>query len=313
MVWIDATKPCAEQAKAAADQLKTRDAGNRVLLFNPAISAGAFDLSDPAKFYGQGPFIAADILWYREFFGRLRDSGATVDRLVLDHEGGCSLFHLENKFGLANIPKIVGDLLSNPVVRGRLPQTVLAFGASDFVGAKRVDPYVAFNGWAFDALYCEAFRDAILAPAREAGFAPNISNWQDSFHTPPLNDTGTEWPLQFGGIYRTSSPHLYLQPQRSLNTVDKIEAYRLDWLGKCAAFAKDNAGYEVVPWIAPPSFVGDYGGDPLRGLKMFDAASASGVTEILYWNAPSPQYRPAEVAARDDAMVSGWLEGRRWP
>lgn len=312
IVWVERSKPSIAEAERVGPTLKAKAAGDRVLIIGHAL-ANAFDLSDPVKFYGNGPFIESDLAWARAFFGRLEQLGASVDLLVFDVEKGATLFNVMNVAGTgrAGIPPIIERLYADASSQGRLPASVTKFAPNQYFESGWQTAYDAFNAWAHERYYLRAFRDAYLTPARDALGTHVLASEYDTGLFGDFRQPGGEWPYINGTVGGVSSPEMYLHPHTALPTLNARRDFRLARLKACVEASK-AAGVDVIPWISSVSFdiaaeqagsKNPYTLDPMYGVDYVQKMIDLGVREFLYWN-PGPPYRDEKTILRDDAMMA---------
>ncbi|MEO0511383.1 MAG: hypothetical protein AAF108_00590 [Planctomycetota bacterium] len=297
MVWAKVSQgPAKEIAEGVTRKLRQRGAGFRVLhVFHPGRPGGLPDPihgGDRVDRILDGPAITRrHRSYYAELFGRIADAGVTVDRLVLDYEGGVSLWQLGSGPQRA---ERMARVLADRRARARLPAEVLETPAAKFASSSAArSAYVAFNAWA--ASYrAEALRELVVAPAQAAlGDRLLSSNYADtvpSFDVPDLNG----WPIPAAMCGTDQSPPLYLlemgnrykgrEKQKRWNVfLDHISHVR-----SCLAGLREaGRGPEsFVPWISRPGYVAfeRFDGPWFLWTALIVHMLHAGVRRFILWN-----------------------------
>ena len=230
--------------------------------------------------------IAHDRAYMTEYFGYLKDAGITPDYVVMDYEGGVSVWQVP----MADIQRVMSD----PTLRAQLPADLQRYSAADFTGPDYVDAFYAWNAWATDTVL-DALRETVRDPARAVfGRDVPMSNWEDrrpSVTTYDLNG----WAQKAGGDYTVagwSSPAAYLggHGNRFAPYDDANWANFVNNLNTIRSVL--GTGEQVAPWVSDSR----YGNDPDLWAEMIRQIRASGVDTMLLWNPEQGAYSDAEYA-----------------
>ncbi|MGB7160684.1 MAG: hypothetical protein WBD40_21650 [Tepidisphaeraceae bacterium] len=302
MIWVrvDEEWPLAAANRVAA-ALKSRPAGQRVLfLWHPF---PPIDKRDLPKLIARG--VRFDDRYYRQFFGRLAELEAPIERIVLDYEDGVSIWHT-----IGVIPegperlRAATNVLNDPAASARLPEevrrTTPAALCSPFAGR---DAYVAWNQWASRELESAIRKSLIDVAAERLGARPRTTNYNDVLPSFPVYDLNG-WPLQSAAVGDESSPSCYITPSGG-RYVDRRKDPRWNrFIDNLNAVRSAMANGPVVPWVAPPTYDGDArgvrDGNAWLWEQMIRHLRATGVREFLYWN---PPYRGRNIV-REDARAA---------
>ena len=313
MIWVRVDKewPMAA-ATRVAPVLKARPVGHRVLFFWHPFPE--IDKRDLPKVIARG--VQFDDRYYREFFRRLGELEAPVDRIVLDYEDGISLWHT-----IGTIPDgrlridAAQRVLSNPAAAARLPEAVRRVTPEALASPHAARAaYEAWNDWAATELK-QAIRSSLCDLAtRELGYCPPTTNYGDIRPGFPIYDFHG-WRLPDTAVGEQSSPSCYLGTLGNRYLGWKKDVRWNRFIDNLNAVRSASAKGPVVPWVSSPLFNDSPPAPAAKGAAGIDGDEgwlweqmvrhmhATGVSEFLYWN-PGPPYRSAAVAASEDALAA---------
>lgn len=285
MVWLtpeEGTGP-----GLVADRLKRFSPGTRVLhIFHPCRLPGMhhpFDQSDPTALVRRGSLVGPEhVAYYTRIFARIANAGGAVDRVVLDYEGGYTLWHM-GEMRVAKMASILGDRAA----RSRLPEIVREQKPEAFASSSRARAaYIAYNAYAYEQR-ARALAEMIIAPARAVfGDALRASNYNDARPRFEVYDRNG-WPIVTAACGTDDSPELYLL--RGGNRYkNRAKHPRWNRFIDCLNHARASAhNARLSPWISPPGYqrLGKApDADPYLWTAMLLHLLHMGVRDFILWN-----------------------------
>ncbi|HLL87838.1 MAG TPA: hypothetical protein VK324_00895 [Tepidisphaeraceae bacterium] len=305
MIWVRLDREAAQPAAAGvAPLLRARPPGQRVVAFWSPFPP--LDKRDLPKLVAGG--VEFDGRFYRDFFWRLRQLGADVDRVVIDYEDGLSVWHTIAAKDTDATKRIAAAraVLEDAAARRQLSDEVRQLRPEDFASHAPPQAYAAWNRWAAPQVPAAIRRAVADSADRMSGRPVPVTNYEDvrpSFDVFDVNG----WQMIPAAVGGESSPSCYLGPggnryrgrakdPRWNRFIDHLNVVR-----SCAANGP------VVPWVSPPTYDGDGNPADPRGAWLWEQLvrhlHATGVREFLYWN-PGHPYRPRESIVPEDRSAA---------
>lgn len=306
MIWVRVNKewPLAA-ANRVAPILTARPEGHRVLFFWHVFPP--IDKRNLPKLIANG--IKFDDGFYRQFFARLAELDAPVDRIVLDYEDGISIWHT-----IGTIPAgerrlaAAKRVLNDPAASARLPEEVRRATPEELSSpiAGRA-AYVAWNEWAAGQLEAALRASLLDVASARLGYTPSTTNYQDVLPSFAVYDRNG-WRRTSAAVTTESSPSLYLGSGQRYAKLDKDPRWN-SFIAHLNTVRSCSANGPVVPWVSPPYYDletnwkdGGSASNAWLWEQMIRHVHATGVDTFLYWN-PGPPQRTITIG-RDDALAA---------
>ena len=298
-----------------ADSLKNIEPGHRSVLFFNA-NSNSFDITDPVRFFREGPYT---IKWenaLRAYYTAMKGKNMQPDRVILDIEQGCSIWHLG-----ANKETSIRSIWEDPTCYANLPSYLKQYTPANFIwgGPDFRNAYVRFNYYAA-GIKREAIRKTIIHTYRSVyGSEPYliVGNYGDMrLRFPILDQNGWPW-RENGRLSEESCPVTYLgmfgqkfaRAQKHIGWNCLIDCVNL--VRTCMVEGKRAP----TPWVTYPGWAGDYKPEHHTFWLWEQVVRhhvAAGVNTFLYWGPKESTVNPHNHVFANDLWGSLSPSPRRY-